>query len=65
MSGTFFTLMILTMMMVLGVLVTGIFSMAKGGEFNRKYGNRLMQARIWLQGLALLFFALMLLALKK
>lgn len=48
----------LAMLAVLGVLVLGLLSMAKGGEFNRKYGNRLMQARVILQGLALLMFVL-------
>ena len=43
---------------VLGVLVLGVFSMAKGGEFNKKYGNRLMQARVILQGVALALLAL-------
>ncbi len=32
--------------------------MIKGGEFNKKYGNRLMQARVVLQGVALACFAL-------
>ncbi len=36
------------------VMGLGIFSMLKGGEFNEKYGNKLMQARVVLQGLALL-----------
>ena len=43
---------------VVGVLVTGIISMVKGGEFNKKYGNRLMQARVLLQGLALAMLAM-------
>ncbi len=43
---------------VVGVLGLGIFSMIKGGEFNKKYGNKLMQARVGLQGLALLMLAL-------
>ena len=32
--------------------------MVKGGAFNKKHGNRLMQARVTLQGLALALFAL-------
>lgn len=48
----------LAMLAVLGILVLGLFSMAKGGEFNKKYGNRLMQARVTLQGVALALFAL-------
>ncbi len=43
---------------VLAVLFTGLFSMARGGEFNRKHGNRLMRWRVALQGLALALFAL-------
>ncbi|PZO84238.1 MAG: twin transmembrane helix small protein, partial [Micavibrio aeruginosavorus] len=29
-----------------------------GGEFNEKYGNKLMRLRVIMQGLALAFFAL-------
>lgn len=65
MSGIFLTLMILTMLAVVGILITGVFGMAKGGEFNKKYGNKLMQARVLLQGGALLFFVLAALAFKK
>lgn len=43
---------------VAAVLFLGLFSMVKGGEFNEKYGNKLMQARVVLQGLALTFLAL-------
>ena len=56
---TFFTVSIIILVLaVLGVLVIGIVSMLKGGEFNEKYGNKLMQARVGLQGLALLMMAL-------
>lgn len=57
-STFFFILLIITMVAVAGVLAAGIFIMGKGGALNEKYGNRLMQARVMLQGLALLFFAL-------
>ena len=43
---------------VLAVMGLGLFSMAKGGEFNKKYGNKLMQARVMLQGVALGLLAL-------
>ena len=46
------------MFLVLASLVVGIVSMVKGGEFNKKYGNRLMRMRVTLQGLALAFFVL-------
>ena len=58
MSNAFFSLMLVAMFLVLLSLIVGIASMIKGGEFNKKYGNKLMQARITLQGLALLFFVL-------
>lgn len=43
----------LALFSVVGVMVLGIFSMAKGGEFNKKYGNKLMRLRVMLQGVAL------------
>ncbi len=46
------------MIAVVVVMATGMVSMTKGGEFNEKYGNRLMQARVYLQGLALAMLAL-------
>ncbi len=46
------------MLLVLGVMGMGIFSMVKGGEFNKKYGNKLMQARVIAQGVALALLAL-------
>ncbi|MCY4231903.1 MAG: twin transmembrane helix small protein [Alphaproteobacteria bacterium] len=39
------------------VLFTGIFGMVRGGAFNRKYGNRLMQLRVGLQFLAIVLIA--------
>ncbi|MBI1326765.1 MAG: twin transmembrane helix small protein [Alphaproteobacteria bacterium] len=56
MSQIFFVLMVLAALCVAGVLILGIISMAKGGEFNKKYGNKLMQARVVLQGVALALF---------
>ena len=58
MSGFFFVLMAIAMLLVVGSLATGIIAMIKGGEFNKKHGNRLMRMRVTLQGVALLFFAL-------
>lgn len=49
---------VISVISVLGVLALGIFSMAKGGEFNKKYGNKLMRARVILQGVALGLLAL-------
>ena len=65
MSAIFFILMALAMLAVLCVLLIGVFGMAKGGEFNKKYGNKLMRARVILQAVALGFFALAVIAVKK
>ena len=43
---------------VVCVMGVGLFSMVKGGEFNKKHGNKLMQLRVTLQGVALLMLAL-------
>ncbi|MCB9991693.1 MAG: twin transmembrane helix small protein [Rhodospirillales bacterium] len=54
----FTILIILAMLAVLLSLVMGLAVMAKGGETSKKYSNKLMQARVTLQGIALLLFAL-------
>jgi hypothetical protein len=43
---------------VLIVLLIGIISMIKGGEFNKRWGNKLMQARVALQAFAVLLIIL-------
>ncbi len=58
MKVMFFTLVIVAAMITLAVLVTGIFAMARGGEFNRKHSNRLMRLRVVAQGIALVLFAI-------
>ena len=40
------------------VLATGLYSMMKGGEFNRRYSNKLMRLRILLQFIAILIIML-------
>ncbi|PCI56847.1 MAG: hypothetical protein COB36_00815 [Alphaproteobacteria bacterium] len=47
-------LILISFLSVVAVLCIGIFSMIKGGAFNEKYGNKLMQLRVALQGLTLL-----------
>lgn len=37
-------------MALLAVLFTGIALMGMGGEKNDRYSNKLMTARVWLQG---------------
>lgn len=56
MSGFPLFLVILAVVLTLGVLFAGLFSMVRGGEFSRKYGNRLMRLRVICQGIAILLF---------
>ena len=58
MKTFFFVALLIAMLITLGVLATGIIGMARGGEFNAKYGNKLMRARVIAQGVALAIFAL-------
>ncbi len=52
--GLGITLLVVGLMMAtLGVLVAGVIVMARGGEANRKYGNKMMVWRVGLQGLTL------------
>jgi hypothetical protein len=52
MSGTVFALLIIVLVLVVSILFLGLFSMARGGEFNRKYGNLFMRFRVATQLLA-------------
>lgn len=47
-----FILVAIAILIVLAILLTGIVGFAKGGEFNRKHGNRLMRYRIYAQAVA-------------
>ena len=40
------------------VLFLGLFSMARGGSFNAKYGNVLMRVRVIVQGIAAALIAI-------
>ena len=56
MNTVFFILMVIAMVMTLCVLFAGVITMGRGGEFNRKYGNKLMRMRVILQGAAIVIF---------
>ncbi|HZH25685.1 MAG TPA: twin transmembrane helix small protein [Azospirillaceae bacterium] len=58
MSSFFTLLMILAMVAVLASLGIGLFAMVRGGEFARKYSNKMMRARVILQGIAIACFVL-------
>ncbi|MEW6330320.1 MAG: twin transmembrane helix small protein [Pseudomonadota bacterium] len=55
---------VLTAIIVIGVLATagtlvsGIVSMAQGGDFDRRHSHQLMFARVGLQGVTLLLLLL-------
>lgn len=44
--------------LVLFILLAGVATFTKGGEFNRKHGNRLMRYRIYAQFLAVVLILL-------
>jgi hypothetical protein len=53
-------LLVIALFAVAGVLFAGVAGMARGGEFNRKYANKLMRWRIALQaGALVIIFALL------
>ena len=52
MATTLFYAAIAACLVVLAVLAVGVLSFAKGGEFNRKYANKIMRLRIVTQAIA-------------
>ncbi len=52
MSEIFFYLSIASCFVVLAVLVFGVVVFARGGEFNRKWSNRIMRLRLVTQAVA-------------
>lgn len=58
-------LLILTIIGLAATLITllvGVFSMARAGEFNKRYSNKLMRLRVMAQGFTVIVFVLYLLA---
>ncbi len=47
------TLLVIALVATLAVLAAGMVAMTRGGEFNRKYGNKLMRARVASQARAI------------
>ncbi|RJL01200.1 twin transmembrane helix small protein [Paracoccus aestuarii] len=50
---TLFLVTVLAIGVVVAILMTGIGGFARGGEFNRKHGNRMMRWRLYAQAVAL------------
>ena len=55
-------LLVIFMVATLAVLIAGLVGMFRGGEFNARYGNKLMRARVGLQFAALVIIGLIFLA---
>lgn len=53
-----FLLVVFAVLIVAGILLLGIGSFGKGGEFNRKHANRIMRWRIGAQFIAVLLILL-------
>jgi hypothetical protein len=64
MNSAGIVLLLVLMVATALVLVVGITLMARGGEANRKYGNKLMTARVVLQAAAITVL-MILLSMKK
>lgn len=56
------TLLLIAMLATLAVLAVGLIGFFRGGEFNRKYGNKLMRARVTLQFIAIVLLILVVLS---
>jgi hypothetical protein len=52
-------LVVVGLVATLGILLVGVFGMAQGGAFNRKYGNLLMRARVVSQFAVVVLIALL------
>ena len=57
-NDPFFWIVVVAVMIVLGILMLGIGSFGKGGDFNRKYANKIMRWRIGAQFVAVLLILL-------
>ncbi|SFJ04439.1 twin transmembrane helix small protein [Albimonas pacifica] len=49
---------------VLGILLFGVSSFARGGDFNRKYANKIMQLRLLAQAIAVVLILVAVAALR-
>jgi thiamine transporter ThiT len=64
MNIVFTVFLVLAMAATLGALVWGLVAMARGGEFNSRWSNKMMRYRVLFQAIALAFFAVLMLGLK-
>ena len=54
MNGPLYFLVVVACLAVLIVLMIGIGGFSRGGDFNRKYANKIMRLRIILQAIAII-----------
>jgi len=64
MSNLLFVLLVIAMIGTLGVLFFGLFSMARGGEFDKRNANKLMRLRVLMQFIAVVLFVLLIFAMR-
>lgn len=53
-----FIVVAIAVLIVAGILLTGIGGFAKGGDFNKKHANRIMRYRIYAQAVAIVLILL-------
>ncbi|CAN0595069.1 unnamed protein product [Ectocarpus sp. 12 AP-2014] len=58
MQDPLFIVVAIAVLIVLGILLTGIGGFAKGGDFNKKHANRIMRYRIYAQAVAVVLILL-------
>ena len=59
MSSWLPVLVVIAALLTLGILFLGLAGFVKGGQFNSKWGNKLMQARVGKHLIAVLLLMLM------
>ena len=57
MGSPFYVLIPLALLLTIAVLFLGLFAMARGGETDVKWSNRLMRLRVMMQLIAILLIA--------
>lgn len=58
MAALAYTLMALGMLSALGIVLVGVAIMVRGGETNKRWGNRLMRYRVYAQMFAIIMLIL-------
>lgn len=60
MSTLFTIVLFMAMAATVGALLWGLLAMARGGEFNARWSNKMMRYRVLFQAIAIAVFALLL-----